>query len=184
MSSPQTDDAPSVNPDIVSLLCSVWESIKMNRLLAIITAGAACALIVFLISLNSVLNPNNKKESPSLTDVSSPVVESAVQSTSLNSNYDKAVSLMDAGKYDEAISILETLNGHKDSAVKLSQCHYSKATNFTESGNTLKALCSFSAAGDYEDAPAQAATLRKLYQNALQLETFSASRNHIVVLKD
>lgn len=184
----QTDDEIPTDSDKVSILHVALDSIKMNKVLAIITGCVTCAVIVFLIVMSSSLIPNNKHKGETLADTNSTVTETednskAQQSAKLDKSYENAVALMDAGKYDEAIPAFEALGGHKDSAVKLSQCHYNKGTAFAESGNTLKALRSFSAAGDYEDAPAQAAELRKSYLKSRQLETFSAGRNHIVALK-
>ena len=184
----QLNNAPLDKPDAVALLRMTLESIKMNKVLAIVTACVTCSVIVFLIVLNTVLIPNSNRKNDTLSNAGSAAVESGESSNTsgsanLDNSYEKAVSLMDAGKYDEAIASFEALNGYKDSAAKLSECHYNKAVALKESGDTLKALCSFSAAGNYEDAPAQATELRKLYLEARQFETFSAGRNHIVALK-
>ena len=145
---PPLDNSPASMPERTSFLVMIWESIKMNKLLAIITAGVACAVVVFLIVLNSILIPNRNNNSEALMDVNNAVVDSTEDSeanltTVLNSNYQNAVSLMDAGKYDEAITAFESLKGYKDSTNKIAQCHYSKATALKESGEILKALNSF-----------------------------------------
>ena len=70
---------------------------KRNKKIAIITTPIVCAVIAFIIVLNTVIIPNNK--------------------------YNDAVALMDAGKYTEAISVFEALEGYKDSANKIEECN-------------------------------------------------------------
>lgn len=70
---------------------------KRNKKIAIITTPIVCAVIAFIIVLNTVIIPNNK--------------------------YNDAVALMDAGKYTEAISAFEALEGYKDSANKIEECN-------------------------------------------------------------
>ena len=69
---------------------------KRNKKIAIITTPIVCVIIAFIIILNAVIIPNNK--------------------------YNDAIALMDAGKYIEAISAFEVLNGHKDSEDKILEC--------------------------------------------------------------
>ncbi len=65
---------------------------KRNKKIAIIAASILCAVIAFAIILNTVIIPNGK--------------------------YNDAVALMDDGKYTEAITAFEKLDGYKDSAEK------------------------------------------------------------------
>jgi len=65
---------------------------KRNKKLAIIAAAVVCAIIAFVILLNTVIIPNNK--------------------------YNEAIALMDAGNVVEAYETLVALDGYKDSADK------------------------------------------------------------------
>lgn len=65
---------------------------KRNKKIAIITTTIVCAVIAFIIVLNTVIIPNGK--------------------------YNNAIALMDAGKYGEALLVFEALDGYKDSTVK------------------------------------------------------------------
>ncbi len=69
---------------------------KKIKKIAIIVTPIVCAIIAFIIVLNTVIIPNNK--------------------------YNKAVALMNAGKYDEATSAFEALDGYKDSHAKMKEC--------------------------------------------------------------
>jgi len=186
---PQSVQDTESEQEETSVLSNLLIFIQKNKLTSIVTAGAVCIAIIFLIVLNSVIIPNLKNGSNVLSDGNQP--ENTVEQVSAtekeaairDSNYQNAVSLMNGGKYDEAIAAFVALNGYQDSASKISRCHYSKAAASLESGDTLMALRSFSAAGDYEDAPAQAAALRRVYLKSLQAPTVSAGRNHTLALK-
>ncbi len=65
---------------------------KRNKKIAIITTPIVCAVIAFIIVLNTVIIPNNK--------------------------YNDAMALMDAGNIVEAYEALVALDGYKDSADK------------------------------------------------------------------
>ena len=70
---------------------------KRNKKIAIITTPIVCAVIAFIIVLNTVIIPNGK--------------------------YNNAIALMDAGKYGEALLVFEALEGYKDSANKIEECN-------------------------------------------------------------
>ena len=70
---------------------------KRNKRIAIITTPIVCAVIAFIIVLNTVIIPNGK--------------------------YNNAIALMDAGKYGEALLVFEALEGYKDSANKIEECN-------------------------------------------------------------
>ena len=65
---------------------------KRNKKIAIITTPIVCAIIAFIIVINTVIIPNGK--------------------------YNDAISLMDAGKYDEAYSAFIELGDYKDASEK------------------------------------------------------------------
>lgn len=74
-----------------------------------------------------------------------------------NSNYNKAVALMEAGQYDEAIAAFEALDGYKDSAAKVEEVK-AKASSYAEAeallaeGKTYEAATAFYSAKGYKDA--------------------------------
>lgn len=166
--------------------------IKQNKRFVIVAGAVASAAIIFLIILNSVIIPNGKYKGSDgqlnsgtheEQQISNTENAEALQTVLPDKAYDDALSLMNAGKYDEAISAFDALDGHKDSAEKISECHYNKATTLLETSDTLHALSEFSKAGDYKDAPAQAAALRKVYLKSKKMQTVSAGRNHTAALK-
>jgi len=185
----------TTNSKADTLLAKAAVYIQQNKKLSIIGASVVCAAIIFLIILSIFLNPNIKyKDSDALSnkntheasvgqDMDSNKSEEALQIAKLDNQYQNAVALMGEGKYDEAVSAFKALDGHKDSAEKISECHYIMGTTLMEKGATLQALNSFSEAGNYKDATAQSAALRKLYQKSLQTHNISAGRNHTAALK-
>ena len=70
---------------------------KRNKKIAIITTPIVCAIIAFIIVLNTVIIPNNK--------------------------YNDAIALMDAGDIIEAYEALVALDGYKDSADKVNSIY-------------------------------------------------------------
>ena len=99
---------------------------KRNKKIAIITTSIVCAIIAFVILLNTVIIPNVK--------------------------YNDAMALMDAGKYSEAILAFEAMDGYKDSLTKIDECNYNKAVLFSVAGNLDEAYESFVRAGNYKDS--------------------------------
>ena len=70
---------------------------KRDRMIAVIKVLTACAVIAFIILLINVIIPNSK--------------------------YNNAVALMEAGRYQEAITAFEALDEYKDSAAKIDECY-------------------------------------------------------------
>ena len=109
---------------------------KKKKIVLIVTAIAACLVIAFLVVLTNVIIPNGK--------------------------YDDAVALMNAGKYDEAISAFETLNGYKDSNAKIVECNtaildgeYNNALALMNEGKYEEAIAAFEALDGYKDSKEQ-----------------------------
>ena len=114
---------------------------KRNKKIAIITTPIVCAIIAFIIVLNAVIIPNGK--------------------------YNDAMALMDAGKFTEAISALEALEGYKDSATKINECNnaildtkYNDAIALMNAGNLDEAYGIFTELGNYMDAADKADDIR------------------------
>ena len=116
---------------------------KQIKKIAIITTPIVCAIISFIIVLNTVIIPNGK--------------------------YNDAIALMDAGKYTEAISAFEALDGYKDSANKITECNrnpaildgkYNDAIALMDAGNLDEAYSIFIELGDYKDAADKAGDIQ------------------------
>ena len=81
----------------------------------------------------------------------------------IDTAYDHAVSLMDAGKYNKAIKAFKSLNGHKDSAEKITMCEtaikdakYNEAISLLEKGDIINAYESLIALNGYNDSAEKA----------------------------
>lgn len=94
---------------------------KRNKKIALIVTPIVCAVIAFIVLLNTVIIPNGK--------------------------YNDALALMEAGKYEEAISAFKEMDGYKDSAAKITECEaaifdalYNEVTQLLSQGNLQDAL--------------------------------------------
>ena len=106
---------------------------KRNKRTAIITAIILCSTVAFFLLYNMVIVPNN--------------------------NYKNAMALMHSGRYTEAISVFEALDGYKDSVDKIGQCHtaildgkYNDAVALMDAGNYKEAIPAFEALDGYKDS--------------------------------
>ena len=118
---------------------------KRNKKIAIIIAPIVCAVIAFIIVLNTVIIPNGK--------------------------YNDAIALMDAGKYTEAISAFEALDGYKDSATKITECNtaildgeYNDAIALMDAGNIVEAYEALVALDGYKDSADKANSIYDKYE--------------------
>lgn len=118
---------------------------KRNKKIAIITTPIVCAIIAFIIILNAVIIPNGK--------------------------YNDAMALMDAGKFTEAISALEALEGYKDSATKINECNnaildtkYNDAIALMNAGNVVEAYETLVALDGYKDSADKANSIYYQYK--------------------
>ena len=118
---------------------------KRNKKIAIITTPIVCAIIAFIIILNTVIIPNGK--------------------------YNDAITLMDAGKYTEAISAFEALDGYKDSATKITECNtaildgkYNDAITLMDAGNIVEAYEALVALEGYKDSTDKANSIYDKYK--------------------
>ena len=83
---------------------------KRNKKIAIITMPIVCAIIAFIIVLNTVIIPNGK--------------------------YNDAIALMDAGKLDEAYSIFIELGDYKDATDKAGYIRLTKTKEHLKNAKT------------------------------------------------
>ena len=118
---------------------------KRNKKIAIITTPIVCAIIAFIIILNTVIIPNGK--------------------------YNDAITLMDAGKYTKAISAFEALDGYKDSATKIAECNtaildgkYNDAITLMDAGNIVEAYEALVALEGYKDSTDKANSIYDKYK--------------------
>ena len=95
---------------------------KKRKKIIAITAPIVCACIAFVIVLITVILPNGK--------------------------YNNAIALMDEGKYDEAITAFEALDGYKDSKEMI----YTVAATLEKDGMLAQAAIAFEKLGDFSDA--------------------------------
>ena len=100
-----------------------------------------------------------------------------------NAKYDEAMGLVEAGQYDEAIVVLQELDGYKDSADQITRAEelkveekknsdYERALAYIETGNYNEAIRILESLGDYKDSPEQLARAEEgrkevIYQGAL-----------------
>ena len=93
-------------------------------------------------------------------------------------NYDKAVSLQESGRYDEAFKAFAALGNYGDSAAKAGACRsmmdYQAAMALRQAGQYEEAIEAFTALGDYGDSEAQIAEcmegiMARDYESALAL---------------
>ena len=185
-----TEQPPEVSEEVEEpakdFLAEAISFIDRNKRIAMIAVIAVCAVIVlFSITLpnRSITSSGKQPAANSHGEQLNNSENTADQLTAeLDNGYNAALSLMEAGSYDDAIIAFEALNGHKDSAERIRECHYMEASKLAETGDVLHALSRFSKAGDYKDAAGQAVALRKYYQKSLQKRSISVGRNHTVVL--
>ena len=128
---------------------------KRNKQIAMIVSPIVVAVIAFVIVLNSVIIPNGK--------------------------YNDAVDLMNDGKYEEAISAFEALDGYKDSDNKIKKCNtaivdrkYASAIDLMNAGYYEEAISAFESLVGYMDSKEKivectTAILEKKYNNAVVL---------------
>jgi len=66
--------------------------------------------------------------------------------------YEDAKALLDDGKYDEAIAVLEELGDYEDSKQLITECTYLKAISFMENNMYDEAFAIFEELGNYKDS--------------------------------
>ena len=112
-----------------------------------------------------------------------------------NSRYNKAVTLLDAGQYEEAIIAFEELNGYKDSANMIEEARCSKIYDEAEkqfaSGNYDASISMFASIEPYRDSSSrikevtraqEAAEMDALFQHANELIASENYKDAAVVL--
>lgn len=97
------------------------------------------------------------------------------------SDYKKAISLKEQGKYEEALTMFEALGDYKDSREQADICQtaindraYDEAAALLEAGNYEEVIAAFAALGDYKDSREQIASC--ICNHPELLETFPEYR--------
>ena len=80
-----------------------------------------------------------------------------------NSNYSKAISLMNEGKYDESISIFSKITEYKDTREKIKECKYYKANALESNKKYTDAYLLFRELTDYKDCQSKAEAINPNY---------------------
>ena len=119
-----------------------------------------------------------KKRNTILGILAAVVVVAAVLVVTLviipGNNYRNAVALQQAGRYEEAITAFEALNGYGDSAAQIEACHtsikerdYQAAVVLQQAGRYDEAIVAFTALDSYSDSKAQISETKYLQAKAL-----------------
>lgn len=118
---------------------------KKRRKIIAIGASIVCVCVIFIILLNAVIIPSSK--------------------------YNIAMKLYDAGKYEEAISAFEALDGYLDSKSQINRCKealneskYNAAIELYNSGNVIEAYEALIALNGYKDSADKAASVFEKYK--------------------
>ena len=99
---------------------------KRNKKIAVIVSSALACVVVFIIVLFSAIIPSAK--------------------------YTQANELYNAGKYEEAASVYESLNGWGDSATKAKECKYTQANELYNAGKYEEAASMYESLNGWGDS--------------------------------
>ena len=112
---------------------------------------------------------------------------SVITESNRNNQYNNGLSLMESGKYEEAIAVFEALDGYKESSDKIAECNaailennYNKAVALKDVGKYKEAAIAFGLLKDFKDAKAQA---KKLWDSIAVRNAINAGNRHTVALK-
>ena len=120
---------------------------KVRKIAVIVIAAIVVCITVFLV-ITKVITPAAK--------------------------YNEAASLMDSGKYEEAITAFEALDGYKDSDAQIDVCEtaildeeYAAAVALLDAGEYEEAITAFEALNGYKDSDAQIDACEKAILDAM-----------------
>lgn len=126
----------------------------------------------------------NKKIAAIVTPIVAVAIAAVVIFTTViqpQNEYNAALMLMGSGKYEEAITAFEAMDGYKDSAEQIKNCeneileqNYQSAVALMENGKCKEAIVAFEELGNYKDAVEQIANCKngiqeQEYQEAVAL---------------
>lgn len=174
-----------------------------NKKIGIISAVAAVVAIAVTMVITQVIIPNNHynqavalmnnsqyeeaiaafealdgyKDSVKQIELCEAAIQKAEQEATiarLNAEYDAAIALMNAGKYEEAMAAFKAMDGYKDSAEMVTACEttikdakYDAAMVLMDAGKYEEAAMAFEAIADHKNSADQAQESK--YRQALAL---------------
>ena len=102
--------------------------------------------------------------------------------------YNKAIALMDAGNYEEAIMAFKALSGYKDSENRINACKYNEALILMNAGKYTEAISGFEALNGYKDSANKVsecsiAILNDKYNDAVKLMNLGKHSEAIVMFE-
>ena len=102
--------------------------------------------------------------------------------------YNKAIALMDAGNYEEAIMAFKALSGYKDSENRINACKYNEALILMNAGKYTEAISGFEALNGYKDSANKVsecniAILNDKYNDAVKLMNLGKHSEAIVIFE-
>lgn len=174
-----------------------------NKKIAIVSAVVAAIIFAVVIVVTQVIIPSNHytqavalmdngqyeeaisafealdgyKDSVELIAICEAAIQKAEQEATiaqLDAEYDAAIALMNAGKYEEAIAAFEAMDGYKDSAEMVTTCEttikdakYDDAMALMDAGKYEEAAMAFEAIAGHRDSADQLQESK--YRQALTL---------------
>lgn len=97
-----------------------------------------------------------------------------------NYKYNKAVDMINSGKYAEAVEIFSEIGFYKDSSNRIKEAYYLMAEESEADGNKTQAAINFGKASGYSDASERSFAL---WDDIADRETVSAGAYHTVAVK-
>ena len=97
-----------------------------------------------------------------------------------NCKYNKAVDMINSGKYAEAVEIFSEIGFYKDSSDRIKEAYYLMAEESESDGNKTQAAMNFGKASGYSDASERSFAL---WDDIADRETVSAGAYHTVAVK-
>lgn len=106
-----------------------------------------------------------------------------------NNKYNGAIALMNDGKYEDAISVFEVLDGYKDSATKVMECKYGQAIALMNASEYEKAVLVFEELGDFKDSATQMSVCKTAikevaYNYAISLMDTGKHEDAVIAFKE
>ena len=99
--------------------------------------------------------------------------------------YNKAVSLMEDGSYDEAISFFDELGDYKDSKDMIKKSQYKKGIKLFEDGSYDEAIKEFNSLDNYKDSKDKAIESKyRIAESLFENESYDEAREVFGVLVD
>lgn len=125
------------------------KSVKIKPILVALPISFVLYIVGFFVIFSFPFR--NSVNHYSSTDISSTSADSKSAPLSNEEKYKEALSLLEYGKYDEAIAAFSALGDYSYSKEKILEAKYKKADELFSNGNYDEAELIFTALGDYSD---------------------------------